>query len=144
MGRRVLGWILLLLWAAGGFAPLADAQTSRPPTAPGSTRLTLVQGVVCEEIRDGVPANSAVAFSVSTGKIYCFTAFDAVAEDTFVFHQWFFRDRPSSRIRLSVKAPRWSTFSSIQLREADRGPWRVEIQDASGRVLKTLRFSVTD
>lgn len=143
MSPRTL-WIAAAMFclAAGGVLQAA-AQPSRQ-AASGSTRLTLAQAVVCEEIRDGVPVNSAIAFPVSTSKIFCFTLFDAVAEDTFVFHQWYFRDRPSSRIRLSVKAPRWSTFSSIQLREADRGPWRVEVQDASGRVLKTLRFSITD
>lgn len=143
MRFRVLCIAAALFCLAGGIALEADAQPARPAPS-GSTRLTLAQAVVCEEIRDGNPANSAIAFPVSTAKIFCFTLFEAVAEDTFVFHQWYFRDRPSSRIRLSVKAPRWSTFSSIQLREADRGPWRVEVQDASGRVLKTLRFSITD
>jgi hypothetical protein len=95
-------------------------------------------------MKDGIPTNPAVAFSISTAKIYCYTLFDQISEDTVIYHQWYFRDKPSARIRLSVKQPRWSTYSSIQLREADKGPWRVEISDAGGRVLKTLRFSVTD
>jgi hypothetical protein len=95
-------------------------------------------------MRDGIPFNPSVAFSISTGKIYCYTLFDQIPDDTIVYHHWFFRDKPSARIRLTLKSPRWSTFSSIQLREADRGPWRVEISDAGGRVLKILRFSVTD
>jgi hypothetical protein len=45
---------------------------------------------------------------------------------------------------LTLKPPRWSTFSSIQLREADKGPWRVEIVDEKDRLHKTLRFSITD
>jgi hypothetical protein len=117
---------------------------SRSTPGPASTRLSLVQALICEDMKDGIPYNTAVAFSISTGKIYCYTLFDQIAEDTAVYHHWFFRDKPSARIRLSLKHPRWSTYSSIQLREADRGPWRVEISDAGGRVLKTLRFSVTD
>lgn len=117
---------------------------SRSTPGPTSTRLSLIQALICEDMKDGIPFNPAVAFSISTGKIYCYTLFDQIAEDTAVYHHWFFRDKPSARIRLSLKQPRWSTYSSIQLREADRGPWRVEISDAGGRVLKTLRFSVTD
>lgn len=123
----------------------AHAQSpSRSTTGPASTRLSLVQALICEDMKDGIPYNTAVTFSISTGKIYCYTLFDQIAEDTAVYHHWFFRDKPSARIRLSLKHPRWSTYSSIQLREADRGPWKVEISDAGGRVLKTLRFSVTD
>jgi len=125
----------------------SDAPPQSPPrsaSGPMAIRLSLVQALVCEDMKDGIPFNTAVAFSISTGKIYCYTLFDQIAEDTVVYHHWFFRDKPSARIRLSLKQPRWSTYSSIQLREADRGPWRVEISDAGGRLLKTLRFSVTD
>ena len=114
------------------------------PASRGSAKLSLVQSLICEDMKDGIPSNPAVAFSISTGKVYCYTLFDQIPEDTVVFHHWFFRDKPSARIRLTLKSPRWSTYSSIQLREADKGPWRVEISDAGGRVLKTLRFSVTD
>lgn len=114
------------------------------PASRSSPKLSLIQALICEDMKDGIPFNPAVAFSISTGKIYCYTLFDQILEDTVVYHHWFFRDKSSARIRLTLKPPRWSTFSSIQLREADRGPWRVEISDAGGRVLKTLRFSVID
>ena len=115
---------------------------SAPPRGTASPKL--IQALICEDIKDGIPALPAVTFPISAGKIYCYTFFDQVSEDTAVYHQWFFRDKPSARIRLPLKHPRWTTYSSIQLREADKGPWRVEISDANGRVLKTLRFSVTD
>jgi len=38
----------------------------------------------------------------------------------------------------------WSTYSQIQLRETDKGPWRVEISDQNGKVFDVLRFSITD
>jgi len=133
-------WLLLFIgaWKAQAQAP------PRGGAASGSAKLSLVQALVCEDVKDGIPSNPAIAFSISAGKIYCYTLFDQITEDTFVYHHWFFRDKPSARIRLSIKQPRWSTFSSIQLREADKGPWRVEITDAGGRLLKNLRFSVTD
>ena len=124
-----------------------DVHPQSPPRSSSggaATRLSLVQAFICEDIKDGIPTNPAVAFPISTAKIYCYTLFDQIVEDTVVYHQWFFRDKPSARIKLSIKQPRWSTYSSIQLREADKGPWRVEISDAGGRVLKTLRFSLTD
>jgi len=135
--------VLGLLWF--NWAGEAHAQTPpRGGALSGAAKLSLVQALVCEDVKDGIPSNPAIAFSISAGKIYCYTLFDQIAEDTFVYHHWFFRDKPSARIRLSLKHPRWSTYSSIQLREADKGPWRVEITDAGGRLIKNLRFSVTD
>jgi hypothetical protein len=47
-------------------------------------------------------------------------------------------------VKLSLKTPRWSTFSRMRLRNGEKGPWRVEITDEEGNILGVLRFSVTD
>ncbi|MCU0539526.1 MAG: DUF2914 domain-containing protein [Desulfobacterales bacterium] len=129
-----------LAWAAAGHA---QGQARSAPLNPDA-KLVLVQALVSEDIKEGIPQAASLAFSISAGKVYCYTLFDGISDDTLIYHHWIFRDRPSARIRLTLRAPRWATYSSIQLREADRGPWRVEIVDAGGRILKTLRFSVTD
>ncbi len=99
---------------------------------------------MCEGIKELTPENQAIVFSITIGRVSCFTSFDPVPEETFIYHNWFCRDRLSTRIKLSLQPPRWSTFSSIQLREADQGPWRVEVTDQDGRILHLLRFSITD
>jgi hypothetical protein len=107
-------------------------------------RLTLGQAVICEEISANVPRNRTVVFSVAKEKVVCFTAFETVPQKTFIYHNWFHKDIPSSRIRLALRPPSWSTYSSIQIRRTDIGPWRVEITDDAGQVLRVLRFSITD
>jgi hypothetical protein len=144
MAGRKTEWLVICGIALAAVLWPAEHLAQTPPRPASPPKLALVQALICEDVRDGIPINPSVAFSISVGKIYCYTLFDQIAEDTVVYHHWFFRDKPSARIRLSLKQPRWGTFSSIQLREADKGPWRVEIADAGGRILKTLRFSVTD
>lgn len=107
-------------------------------------QLVLTQAVMCEHIKGFGPANPAVTFPISFGKIYCFTSFKDISHNTFIYHKWFHKDRFVATNRFRVKAPRWSTFSIMQLRVADKGPWRVEITDDNGNLLKTLRFSVSD
>ncbi|MBN2122879.1 MAG: DUF2914 domain-containing protein [Deltaproteobacteria bacterium] len=99
---------------------------------------------MCEGIDEGRPRNPGAVLSLGLGRAFCFTLFDPVPEKTFVYHNWFYRDSSTTRIRLTINPPRWGTYSSIQLREADRGPWRVEVTDRDGRLLKVLRFSITD
>ena len=106
--------------------------------------MTLVRAVMCEYIEAYEPKNTAVVFSINIGKISCFTSFEGIKETTATVHKWFRRDELVTAKRLTLKPPSWSTYSSIQLREADKGPWRVEIWDDHNHLLQTLRFSVTD
>ena len=87
---------------------------------------------------------SAVVFSISTERIICFNLFDPVPEQTHVFHKWYRRDTLSKRTRLTLKPPRWATFSYVAFKKADLGPWRVDVTDAEGNVLHTIRFSLVE
>ncbi len=107
-------------------------------------KLMMDRVVMCEEIKDLTPQNPAIVFSIKIGKVSCFTSFDPVPEKTFIHHNWFHRDDPSTKKRLTLQPPRWATYSTIQLRETDKGPWRVEISDQTGNILRILRFSITD
>ncbi len=121
----------------------AHAVATTPKPAP-TQKLTLSLAAMCESVEDLTPVGRAVVFSVSVGKVNCFTLFDPVPATTQIFHKWYHRDRLSTKIRLRVYPPRWATYSLIQLRETDKGPWRVEITDKQGHLLGTLRFSITD
>jgi hypothetical protein len=107
-------------------------------------QLSLKQAVMCEGIKEYAPFNKAVVFSMEIGKIYCFTSFDYVPQKTIIYHNWYRRDKLVTTKRLTLQPPQWSTFSSIQLREADKGPWRLEIKDQAKKVLRIVKFSVTD
>lgn len=106
--------------------------------------MNLVRAVMCEYIQDYEPRNSAVVFSINVGKISSFTSFNRIKATTATLHKWFRRDELVTTKRLTLKPPSWSTYSSIQLREADKGPWRVEIWDDHNQLMQVLRFSVTD
>jgi hypothetical protein len=112
--------------------------------APILEKLTLKEAFMCEAVKNFSPVNPAVVFSISAKSICCFTAFDPVPEKTVVYHKWYRKDRLTTTQSLTLEPPAWRTYSSIQLREADKGPWRVEIVGPKGAILKILRFSITD
>ena len=139
--RLLLGIGLLATSLTIGHATTVGAQeTSDLPPDP----LHLSEAVMCETLEAFKPFNPSVVFSVRTGSVMCFTAFDHVPEQTSIFHDWIRQDKLVFRKKLVLKPPRWSSVSSIQLREADKGVWRVEIRDADGNFLRILRFSITD
>lgn len=143
------GFIIALVLAVMLLPPgLSAEEDNTAPAfeagAPSSDQLHLSQAVICDTLEAFKPLNPSVIFSVNVGSIMCFTDFDHVPERTSIFHDWIRRDRLVFRKKLVLKTPRWSSVSSIQLREADKGPWRVEVRDADGNLLRILRFSITD
>ena len=134
------GLFLTILFSVSHALP----QTNGNPLSPPAEKLTLVHAAMCESIQDYSPINTAIIFSIEIGKISCFASFDHVPEEMSIYQKWFHMDKLSTKKKLVLKPPRWSTFSSIQLREADKGPWRVEITDNEENILRILRFSIVD
>lgn len=116
---------------------------SQENTTPAETP-TLVKAVMCDSIQKLAPANPAVVFSIDLGRISCFTEFDQVTHQTVIRHKWYRKDTLISVKQLTLNPPRWSSFSSMQLRDADKGPWRIDVTDENDKVITTLRFSITD
>jgi hypothetical protein len=133
-GVFVVGWF----WAA---APLYAADA---PAAPQAGAIKLTRAVMCELIEAYEPRHVAVTFPIDVGKISSYSSFDGIREPTHTYHKWYRRDDLVTTKRLTLKPPSWSTYSSIQLREGDIGPWRVEIYDARNQLLTILRFSITE
>lgn len=133
----------LLITCSCRAAPVpAGEQPGASPATAG--KLHLKQAVMCQRVENLTPVDSGVVFSVSSGQVCCYTSFDSVPRHTVVYHRWYHRDELSTQTRLRLYPKKWSTYSVIQLRETDVGPWRVEVVDQSGRILDTLRFSITD
>jgi hypothetical protein len=109
-----------------------------------SEDLTLKDAAVCESFKGNLPVNAGAVFSIAVGRVSCLTSFAPTSRRAIVFHSWFHRDHLSSKQRVAITPSDPVALSSIQLREADKGPWQVEVSDGSGRTLKILRFSIVD
>lgn len=145
-------WLILLILTSvtGLLATPCPAQnkqqapTHTTPAPAAKQELKLIQSAMCEKIENNRPADQAVVFSVSNGQVCCFTVFDPVSKPTVIYDRWYHGNELSTQIRLRLYPPMWATYSQIQLRDTDKGPWRVEVTDEDGRVLKVLRFSIVD
>jgi hypothetical protein len=132
--------ILCFLFPLSAKSQSQDTRAAKVPAA----KIALVRAMMCEDIQELIPQNPTTVFSIERRKAICFTSFDPVPKKTVIYHQWFHRDQTSAKIKLTLKPPRWSTYSSIQFRAEDIGPWRVEIIDSQGNILDAIRFSITE
>ena len=120
------------------------AEELTPGNAEGAQKLELKQAAMSERVENLTPIHPGLVFPVSSGQVCCYTPFDPVPQHSVIYHRWFHRDELSTQTRLRLYPPKWSTYSVIQLRETDKGPWRVEIIDQNGRIFDILRFSITE
>jgi hypothetical protein len=135
---------IFLLFITLLLAPVFYAQAEQPTGTFPILGNAVGRSVMCETINDNHPVNETIIFSLTNGKAICFTYLTQVSRKTTIYHNWYKADKLSSRFPLPIEPSQGSVFSKIQLRESDKGPWRVEIMDENGNLLKVLRFSITD
>jgi hypothetical protein len=140
--RQVCSAILLAVLLVAPGTVLSEVLSEEGAASPEEA--ILVKAVMCESLQKHVPANEAVVFSINLGRVYSFTEFDPVPEKIVIFHKWYHKGNLISVKKLTINPPRWSSLSSMQLRDADKGPWHVDVIDQNDKLLKTLRFSITD
>jgi hypothetical protein len=104
----------------------------------------LKKAVLCEKITKNKPVYEGVVFSLNIEKLYCFTDFEHVYGESIIFHKYYFNDKLIKKFPLSIRPPNFATYSRLELRESEKGPFRVDITDAEDNVLTTIRFSITD
>ncbi len=111
--------------------------------AQGSSDLTIEVGVICKQIEERAPVDADTTFVVSVEKLYCFTKITGAEEATTISHVWYWGETERARIELPVRSISWRTYTAKRIQEHEVGNWRVDVLDAEGTVLKTIRFSIT-
>jgi len=105
--------------------------------------LSVESASICSGIANREPVDPGTSFAVSVGRLYCFSKIADIQESTEIVHVWYYGETERARIMLAVNPPAWRTHSSKIIQAHEIGTWRVEILDASGNLLETLKFEIT-
>jgi hypothetical protein len=97
----------------------------------------------CTSIADREPLDAGNRFSVSVGKLYCFSKIADIQASTEIVHVWYYGETERARVSLGVNPPAWRTYSSKIIQAHEVGSWRVDILDASGNLLESVKFETT-
>ena len=117
-------------------------QESKEVTVQESPGFTIAQMVVCENVENRSPVGEAEVFPASTPKVYSYLEAKDIVEDTNVSFVWHFEENQVAKVDLTLrKGSRWRTYASKNI-ATFKGDWKVELQDASGKVLKAIAFRV--
>jgi hypothetical protein len=111
-----------------------------PATA--SAQLTVEEASVALDVIDRMPVGADSTFVASVGRVYCWMRITGAEGDTAVHHVWFWGDQEMADIELRLGGSPWRTWSNKAVMTEWTGDWRVEVQDAAGNVIDTIRFTV--
>jgi hypothetical protein len=105
--------------------------------------ISVEDSTICTGVANREAVDAGASFAVSVGRLYCFSKIADIQGSTEIVHVWYYGETERARISLGVNPPAWRTYSSKIIQAHEIGSWRVEILDAAGNLLETLKFETT-
>lgn len=130
----ITGMIVVII-SMGLLIPAVEAQVSNT--------LEVAAAAICKDVIDREAVDVGNSFSNTVQRLYCFTKIVGASQPTKVVHVWSYGDVERARVSLAVKAGTWRTYSSKAIQAHEIGPWRVDVLDASGNLLESIHFEIT-
>ena len=113
-----------------------------PQNVWAQAELTVTESAISRDVVDRMPVDANTTFASDVGRLYCWTRITGAEGETTVHHVWIHGDEERADLELRVGASPWRTWSNKAIVPEWTGDWRVEVRDAEGNVLETIRFTV--
>ncbi len=109
------------------------------------SELTIKRANIARDVVNKEPRGVDTVFSVSeVDKLYYFTRVDGTSEDITIKHLWYHDGEVVSRVPLKITSPFFRTWSYVTIQPSWTGHMRVEAVGPDGKVLNTIRFTLTE
>jgi hypothetical protein len=113
-----------------------------PHAASAQSALTVSELSVATNVVDRMPSGVATTFRADVERVYAWSLVEGAAGETTLHHVWIQGDVERADLELRVGGSPWRTWSNKAIPPEWSGNWRVEVRDANGAVLDTVRFTV--
>ncbi len=143
MKKLIAFLVLTSVFAFGALLTAYGQNETKQPLASKETgNMAISSLVIGTGVDNREPQGVADTFPASTEKVICFLTAQNITEDTEVAFVWIFNGKEVLKTNLALKkGPQWRTRADKKL-YGQKGDWKVEIQNASGTILKDVRFKV--
>lgn len=136
--RTTLATLLLVL--AGATTLVAQDPEAMPSGNEMEMRVT--QAVTATGVQDREPVGIAETFSAEVGEVFFYTVFEGDFPESEVTHVWRRDGEEMARVPLTVRGPRWRTWSSKRILADWTGSWTAQVVGPEGTVIESVEFTV--
>ena len=136
--------MVLVVIAAWGiiFPVFGEEKAKKEGTSKEAKAFAIARAVVGTGVENREPVGVAEKFPASAEKVYCFLEATNIAQDLEVSLVWLHNGNEMMKFNLPLKTgAKWRTWAFKNLRGL-KGDWKVEIKDASGNLIKDVKFKV--
>lgn len=112
------------------------------PGAADAQDVTVTSAVVATGVEGREPVDARDAFPANVGEVFFHTVLEGAFGERVVEHVWIRNGEEVGRVSLTVRGPRWRTWSSKTIPADWTGAWEARIVDSSGAVLASVPFRV--
>ena len=112
------------------------------PLGVSAQSLTVTESALATGVVDRMPTGEAMTFPANVERVYAWTRIQGAEGGAMIHHVWIHGEVERADLELSLGGSPWRTWSNKAIPPEWAGDWRVEIRDASGNVLETIRFTV--
>lgn len=131
---KLFQFTLLALWVS---AAVAFGQQPE-----GASGLKIERAAAATAVENREPVGEGSEFPAAVGSLFCFTEVHGAEGETAISHVWYFGEQEMARIKLTIRAAVWRTWSQKTIVDTWKGDWRVEVVDESNTVLATVKFKI--
>lgn len=131
--------VLTAFWVSSGLC-------QEPPAVPGRETtggLEIARIAIARAVEDREPVDEGETFPSDSERLFCFVEVRGAKGETEVTHVWYWKEEEMARVDLGVRSARWRTWSSKRILEHWTGPWRVDVLNPEGTVLRSISFQVS-
>jgi len=107
-----------------------------------SLRLRDIQ--ICTNVVKRTPEGTDVYFNNDVDSLFCYTRIQNQGQKQEVKHVWYYEDQLMTQIRYNIKKSNiYRSWTRKTILPHQVGQWRVDIQDASGKIIGSKEFQIT-
>ena len=130
-------------------AGVAEAQEQAPPEQvpqeqmAAADSLDVVRAVIATGVQDREPVGIDTTFAPAVGTVYFSTVVEGDFGEAEVHHVWLREGEEIARVPLTVRGPRWRTWSSKTILPEWTGRWTVKVVGPGGTEHASVDFTIT-
>ena len=113
-------------------------------TKPFVEKLVVIQTLACKKVKNNQPLYPGRRFPTDIGRVYCHTLFNNNSgKHSDIYHIWYMNGSLKAKVRIRVRdGKEIPAFSHREIKNNDKGTWKVEITDSDKKILDTVIFEV--
>ena len=122
----------------------AEQNTVASEPKPYVEKLVVIQAMACKKVKNNQPLYPGRRFPTDIGRVYCHTLLDNNSEKhSDIYHIWYMNGNLKAKVRIRVRdGKEIPAFSHREIKNTDKGTWKVEITDRDKKILDTVIFEV--